>query len=71
MNIKDIAKIAGVSATTVSKILNHKDKDISEDTRKKVLDVIKEYQYTPFSKIRQNTLVGFIHICYDKDTIKW
>lgn len=54
MNIKDIAKIAGVSATTVSKILNHKDKDISEDTRKKVLDVIKEYQYTPFSKIRQN-----------------
>ena len=42
MNIKDIAKLAGVSASTVSKVINNKDRDISEDTRKKVLKIIKE-----------------------------
>lgn len=37
MNIRDIASLAGVSASTVSKVMNGKDKDISEDTKKKVL----------------------------------
>ena len=54
MNIKDIAKLAGVSTSTISKVLNNKDGDISDETRKKVLDIIKEYQYVPFSKVRQN-----------------
>ena len=35
MNIRDIANLAGVSASTVSKVMNGKDKDISEETRKK------------------------------------
>ena len=42
MNIRDIASLAGVSASTVSKVMNGKDKDISEDTKKKVLKVIEE-----------------------------
>ena len=42
MNIRDIANLAGVSASTVSKVMNGKDKDISEETRKKVLEVIEE-----------------------------
>ncbi|NLC18204.1 MAG: substrate-binding domain-containing protein [Clostridiales bacterium] len=51
MNIRDIAKICGVSPSTVSKILHNKDKDISIETRKRVLEVIKEYQYVPYSKV--------------------
>lgn len=54
MNIRDIAKMADVSVSTVSKILNHKDQDISEETRKKVLQTIKDCQYVPYSKIREN-----------------
>ncbi len=53
MTIKDIANLAQVSVSTVSKILNHKDDDISEETRKKVLKIVKEYQYMPYSKVRE------------------
>lgn len=54
MNIKDIAKLCGVSPSTVSKILHDKDSDISVETRKKVLEVIKEYQYVPYAKVLKN-----------------
>lgn len=54
MNIKDIAKLCGVSPSTVSKILHNKDSDISVETRKKVLEVVKEYQYVPYSKVIHN-----------------
>lgn len=47
MNIRDIAKLAGVSPSTVSKILNKKDQAISAETRRKVLSVIKENHYRP------------------------
>lgn len=51
MNIKDIARIAGVSASTVSKIINNKDDSISEETRERVLSVIRQYHYTPYAKV--------------------
>ncbi|GKZ05439.1 LacI family DNA-binding transcriptional regulator [Paraclostridium bifermentans] len=35
VTIKDIAELAGVSKTTVSKVLNNKDEKISDTTRKK------------------------------------
>lgn len=47
ITIKEIAKIAGVSTATVSKVLNKKDKNISEPTRQKVLDIVKEHNYIP------------------------
>ena len=47
ITIKDIAEKAGVSITTVSKIINKKDDDISDKTRNKVLKVIDEYNYIP------------------------
>lgn len=55
MNIKDIAALAGVSTSTVSKVLNRKDTDISEATRERVLEIVQEHQYVPYSKIRKNT----------------
>ena len=65
MNIKDIAKLAGVSASTVSKVINNKDRDISEDTRKKVLKIIKEQEYVPYANLHErnnakNKLIGVI-----------
>jgi DNA-binding LacI/PurR family transcriptional regulator len=44
--IYDIAREAGVSATTVSKVINNKGR-ISEKTRKKILSIIEELHYQP------------------------
>jgi len=44
--IKDIAKLAGVSKATVSRVLNN-SKPVSEEIKKKVLAVIEETQYQP------------------------
>lgn len=49
-NIRDIAKMAGVSVSTVSKVMNGKDGDISEKTKRKVLKIIEEEQYVPYYK---------------------
>lgn len=55
MNIREIAAAAHVSVSTVSKIINHKDQDISDTTRQKVLKIVKEYQYTPYSNLKDLT----------------
>ena len=52
MNIRDIASAPHVSVATVSKVINHKDSEISNETRQRVLSVIKEYQYTPYANIQ-------------------
>ncbi len=46
VTIKDIAKEAGVSITAVSFVLNNKS-GISEDTRKKVQEIIDKYNFKP------------------------
>ncbi|WP_297630432.1 LacI family DNA-binding transcriptional regulator [uncultured Clostridium sp.] len=46
MNIKDIAKMAGVGVGTVSRVLNNHP-NVKESTRKKVMDVINEINYIP------------------------
>lgn len=53
MTIKDIAQLAGVSASTVSKVVNGKDENINQETRERVLKVVKEYNYTPYASVRQ------------------
>ena len=52
MTIRDIARIAKVSPATVSKIYNKKDENISPETRNHVLQVIKECNYSPYSRFK-------------------
>lgn len=63
-NIKDIAKIAGVSVSTVSKIINNYS-EISEDTKTRVQQIIKETGYTPSNSAKtlatkSSNLIGVI-----------
>ncbi len=44
--IDDIARLAGVSRTTVSRVLNHKS-DVDPETRDHVLHIIKEQNFVP------------------------
>ena len=46
MNIYDIAKMAGVSIATVSRVVNGSDK-VSEKTKRRVMEVIEKEGYTP------------------------
>lgn len=52
MTIKEIAKLAGVSISTVSKIVNEKDQNINPETRSRVLKIVKEYNYTPYGMVK-------------------
>lgn len=51
MTIYDIAKLAGVSKSTVSRVINN-DPKVSDDVRKKVESVIKEKNYRPNKNAR-------------------
>lgn len=46
MNIKDIARLAGVSSATVSRVMNDSGY-VSDKTREKVSSTIKKYDYVP------------------------
>lgn len=52
MNSDDIAKIVGVSRSTVSRVINNYP-DIPPATREKVLKAIKEYNYYPNASARR------------------
>ena len=52
MTIKEIAALAGVSTSTVSKIVNEKDETINSETRERVLKIVKEYNYSPYSSVK-------------------
>ena len=56
MNIYDIAKKAGVSPATVSRVLNNKD-NVKDSTRNKVLQVIEGAAYKP-STVARNLSFG-------------
>jgi len=44
---EDVAKLAGVSQTVVSQILNNNDISVSEGTRQRVIDAIDQLGYVP------------------------
>ena len=56
MNIYDVAKEAGVSPSTVSRVLNNKD-NVKEATREKVMRVIEGKAYKP-NLLARNLSVG-------------
>lgn len=53
ITMKDIAKQAGVSVATVSYVINNRtDQRISEDTRKKILQIVNLLDYIPNSSAK-------------------
>lgn len=46
MTIYDIAKIAGVSPASVSRVINNKP-GINEENRKRIQEILKQYNYSP------------------------
>lgn len=65
VTIKDIAKAAGVSETTISRYLNKKYEYMSEKTRRKIEEVIHALDYRPSSvarslKSQKSKLIGAV-----------
>ncbi len=62
MNSKDIAKLAGVSRSTVSRVVNNYS-NLSTETKEKVTEVIRKYGYVPHASARalagkSNKIIG-------------
>lgn len=53
MNIHELAKLAGVSVSTVSKVMNGKDNSISASTRERVLRIAKECHYQSYASVME------------------
>lgn len=71
MTIYDISEKAGVSIATVSRVLNGSS-NVSEKTKKKVLDVINQYEYTPNAFARGlglNTMKTIGIMCADSSDL--
>lgn len=51
MNIKDIARLAQVGVSTVSRVLNNHP-DVKESTRQRVLEIIRDSNYIPNNSAR-------------------
>jgi LacI family transcriptional regulator len=72
ITINSIAKLANVSRTTVSRVLNNKP-DVNHETREKVLEIIKEYDFYPSvfatgNKTKKTNTLGII-IPYEYDSV--
>ena len=71
MTIYDISEKAGVSIATVSRVMNGSS-NVSEKTKQKVLDVIKQYEYTPnvFARgLGLNTMKTIGILCADSSDL--
>lgn len=61
MTVKELAKIAGVSPAAISIVLNNK-KGVSEETRERILNILRQYNYTNTKK----TVGPLRNICFLK-----
>ncbi|ALS26386.1 LacI family transcriptional regulator [Paenibacillus sp. 32O-W] len=70
IGLKEIAKLAGVSVSTVSNVLNGR-KNVGQATRERVLQICSEYGYMETSgkaaKSEKNKTVIFIFSDFDRD----
>ncbi len=60
--IKEIARLAGVSPATVSRVLNEKP-DVNKETRSAVLKIIEEMRYTPNANAKNLKTIATNFIC--------
>ena len=63
MKVKEFAKIAGVSPSTISKIIHHNDQNISAETKERILALAKSEGFLPLQvagKNTQNFLLGIL-----------
>src|SRR5207253_3499082 len=61
LTIEDVARAAGVSAMTVSRVIN-KEKNVREETRQTVLETIERLNYSPNSAARNLAAGEATHI---------
>lgn len=72
MNSKQIAELAGVSRSTVSRVINNYS-NVPEETRKRVLEVVEKYKYVPQASARilagsESKVIGLFMIDKKSDT---
>lgn len=60
VTIKDIARMCGVSVTTVSRVLNNKTESIGKDTVVRIRKKIEELGYRPNS-VARSMITGRSH----------
>ena len=63
--MKDVAEFCDVSIATVSKVLNGKDANINEETRRKIFDAVKQLGYVQNTvakglRTQRTNMLGFI-----------
>ena len=61
VTIEDVARLAGVSAMTVSRVINH-GRNVREGTRKKVLQAVEQLRYSPNTAARNLAAGEATHI---------
>ncbi|MBM7555454.1 substrate-binding domain-containing protein [Halanaerobacter jeridensis] len=71
VTMKDVAKLAGVSTSTVSRVVSDDDR-ISQDTKEKVLEVMEKLNYYPNSAARslankETEIIGLVMPSYEED----
>lgn len=70
-SIRDVAKLAGVSITSVSRVLNNdKNFNITEETRKKIFDAITELNYKIPESYSKNNLKKHNIGCIQRLTVE-
>ena len=75
IRIKDIAELAGVSVGTVDRVL-HERGEVSKETKKKVLEIIKKLDYKPnlFARtlaLKRSVKINALLPDFKKENLYW